>query len=210
MKLKDIYKENLGRKYRNVINTKGKEIEIKSIPLESIKKNKYTILIISLIIILILLLTFHNTLNTFFVIIVFLLFMLATAIYFNNYSIKCQKDSLHLKWNFQNFDLPYERIKSIFVSRDISGLDVFPLLTYNIIIRYIDNMNFIRELSFPATLLNPEELHEFIDNFIVEEEKAQDCVKFEKLKRLKMIIKIAGFIIFIVLVAIVVMASFHQ
>ena len=85
MKLKDIYKENLGRKYRNVINTKGKEIEIKSIPMEKIKKNKYTILAISLIIILILLLTFRNTLNTFWVIIVFLLFMFASAIYFNNY-----------------------------------------------------------------------------------------------------------------------------
>ena len=210
MKLKDIYKENLGRKYRNVINTKGKEIEIKSIPMEKIKKNKYTILVISLIIILILLLTFRNTLNTFWVIIVFLLFMIASAIYFNNYSMKCQKNSIHLKWNFQNFDLPYERLKCVFLSRDVNGLDVFPLLTYNIVIRYIDNMNFIRELSFPATLLNPDELNEFIDNFIIEEEKADDCVKFEKFKRLKMIAKITGFVIIIILVIIFVIASLHQ
>lgn len=208
MKLKDIYIENQNRKYRNVIDTKGKEIEIKSIPLKAIKKNKYPILIISLIIILVLLLTFYNTLNTFFVVIAFLLFMVASAIYFNNYSIRCKKDILHLKWNLQTFDLPYERLKSIFLSRDISGLDIIPMLTYNIVIRYIDNMNFIRELSFPATLLNPEELKEFLDNFIVEEAEAEDCVKFERFKRLKMTMKILGFVLFIILIAIVVYASF--
>lgn len=30
MKLKEIYKENLGRKYRNVIDTKGKEVRYRS------------------------------------------------------------------------------------------------------------------------------------------------------------------------------------
>ena len=79
MKLKDIYKENLGRKYRNVIDTKGREIEIKSVPFDTIKKNKYTIIIISLITILILLLTFRNTLNTFFIIL-----SVATGIFSDN------------------------------------------------------------------------------------------------------------------------------
>lgn len=210
MKLKDIYKENLGRKYRNVIDTKGREIEIKSVPFDTIKKNKYTILIISLITILILLLTFRNTLNTFFIILAFLAFMVASAFYFNSYSIKCNKDSLNLKWGVQNFDLPYGRLKSIFLSKEVNGLDVFPILTYTIVIRYIDNMNFIRELTFPASLLDPNELNNFIDNFIIEEEKAEDCVKFEKYKKFKMIMKFLGFGLFVTLVLIVIISSFYR
>ena len=210
MKLKDIYKENLGRKYRNVVGTKGKEAEIKSIPFNAIKKNKYTILIISLITILILLFTFYNTISTFFIVLAFLAFIVASAIYFNNYSMKCEKDCLHLKWNFQKFDLPYTYIKCVFLSKDFNGLDVLPLLSYNIIIRYIDNMNFIRELSFPAMLLDPNELHEFIDNFVIEEEKAEDCVKFERYKKFKMIIKLLGFILLAVLVLIFIIASFYK
>ena len=210
MKLKDIYKENLGRKYRNVIGTKGKEIEIKSIPLNTIKKNKYTILIISLIIFLILLLTFRNTLNIFFLVIAFLIFMALSAIYFNNYSMQCDKSSLHLKWNFQKFDLPYEYIKCVFLSKDFNGMDIFPLLSYNIIIRYIDNMNFIRELSFPAMLINPDELYEFINNFVIEEEKAEDCIKYERYKKFKTIMKLLGFILFASLILVTIIFSFFN
>ena len=210
MKLNEIYKENLGRKYRNIINTKGKEIEIKSMPLEMIKKNKTTILIILLIAILLILLTFRNNLTIFFIVIAFLFFMIASAFYINNYSIKCKKESLHLKWNFQTFDLPYERLKGVFLSKDINGLDVFPILKYNIIIRYLDNMSFIRELSFPVTFLKTDDLYEFIDNFIIEEEKAQDCIKFEKYKKFKMIMKILGFVLFMVLVLIVVISNFYK
>ena len=34
MKLKEIYKENLGRKYRNVIDTKGNNVQINSSPIK--------------------------------------------------------------------------------------------------------------------------------------------------------------------------------
>lgn len=210
MKLKEIYKKNLYRKYCNVKNTNGKEIEIKSLPIEAIKKNKYTILIISLIIILILLLTFHNTLKTFFIVLAFFAFMIVTAFYFNNYSIKSKKNMLELRWNFQKFDLPYERLKGVFLSRDINGLDVIPIPTYNIVIRYIDNFNFIKELIFPATFLDPETLDEFIDNFITENKKAEDCIKFEKYKKLKMIGKILGFLLLFSVIAIMVIASISK
>ena len=208
MKLKEIYKENSGRKYRNVINTKGKNIEIKSIPLDMIKKHKYVITIVSLLIILVLLLAFRNNINTFFIALAFLLFMVITTFYFNNYSIECKKDVLSLKWNFQKFDLPYTHLKSIFLSRDINGMQFLPMMSYNIVIRYIDNLNFIKELTFPASLLDPEELKDFLDNFIIEDEKAEDCVKFERFKKLKEICKILGFVIFTILIGIIIYASF--
>ena len=208
MKLKDIYRENLERKYRNVINTKGKEAELKSIPLDAVKKHKYVIIIISLITILIILFSFRNNINTFFIVLGFLIFMGLTAFYFNNYSMQCKKDVLSLKWNFQKFDLPYSHLKSIFLSRDFSGLQVLPMMTYNIVIRYIDNLNFIKELTFPASLLQPEELKEFLDNFIIEEIDAEDCKKFERFKKIKSAIKVLGFIVFAILVGIIIYSSF--
>lgn len=208
MKLKEIYKENSGRKYRNVINTKGKNLEIKSIPLDVLKKHKYVIIIFSLLTILVLLLAFKNNLNIFFIALVFLVFIALTAFYFNNYSISCNKNTLSLKWNFQKFDLPYTHLKSIFLSRDINGLQFFPMLSYSIVIRYIDNLNFIKELTFPASLLNPDELKEFLDNFIIEDEKAEDCIKFERFKKIKTFLKISGFIIFTIMIGIVLYAGF--
>ena len=40
MKLKEIYKENLGRKYRNVIDTKGNNVQINSSPIKIFKEHK--------------------------------------------------------------------------------------------------------------------------------------------------------------------------
>lgn len=82
------------------------------------------------------------------------------------------------------------------------------MISYNIVIRYIDNMNFIKELTFPAALIKPEELQDFLDNFVIEENEAEDCVKFEKYKRFKMIMKVLAFIIFVILVCVVIYASF--
>jgi hypothetical protein len=207
MKLKEVYKNNVGRKYRNVISTKGKEVELKSLPLNSIKKNKFPVIIISLITILILLFAFYNTLKTFAAVIIFLAFIVVSSLFFNNYSMKCKKDVLSLKWNFQKFDLPYTHLKSIFLSRDFNGLQFLPMINYNIVVRYIDNLNFIRELSFPAFFLKPEEVEEFIDNFVIEENKAEDCIKFEKYKKLKAAMKVLGFILFIILIIIVIYSS---
>lgn len=210
MKLNEIYKKNINRRYCNVIDTKGKEIEIKSLPLESIKKNKYTVILISLIIVLVLLLTFHNNIKTFFVVIAFFIFMILTAFYFNNYSIKSKKDQLELRWNFQKFELPYNRLKGIFISREINGLDIVPIPTYNVVVRYVDNLNFIKELVFPAKFVDTEKLDEFIDNFIIENKKAEDCIKFEKYKKIKMIGKILGVVLLFSIIAIMVIASLSQ
>ena len=208
MKLKEIYKNNIGRKYRNIINTNGKEVELKSLPLDFIKKNKFPIIIVSLITILILLFAFHNSLETFAIIIAFLVFMIASGLFFNNYSLKCKKDVLSLKWNFQKFDLPYTHLKSMFLSRDFNGFNFLPIINYNIVVRYIDNLNFIKELSFPAYFLKTEEIEEFLDNFVVEENKAEDCIKFERYKKLKATMKVLGFILFIILIAIIIYSSF--
>lgn len=208
MNLKEIYKENLGRKYRNVIKINKEEIEVNSDPLPSIKKNKFPIILASSIAILILLVTFNKNLNTFAIVVAFLVFMIILAIFFNNYSIKCKKDVLSLKWNLQKFDIPYSHLKSVFLSRDFSGLDVFPMISYNIVIRYIDNLNFIKELTFPTHFLNPEELKDFLDNFVIEENEAEDCIKFERYKKFKKALKVLGFILFAILFAIIVYASF--
>ena len=208
MKLKEIYKENLGRKYRNVIDTKGNNVQINSSPIKIFKEHKYPIITGILLVILLILLAFRNNLDIFLVVLAFLAFFVGLSIYFNNYKIECKKDILCLKWNLQKFELPYTHLKSIFLSKELNTLEILPVVSYNIIIRYIDNLNFIRELSFPAALLQPEEISNFLDNFIIEEEEAEDCVKFEKYKRIKNILKLIGYSIVVILIVIAVVFYF--
>lgn len=210
MNIKELYKENKYRKYRNIIGTTGKEVEIKSIPLKTIKKYTFEILITSLVITLVLLLTFHNSIKTFFIVMIFIIFMVLTGIFFNLYSITSKKDTLNLKWSFQNFELPYSRLKSVFIARNINGLDVFPIPSYNIVIRYLDKLNFIKELSFPLMFVHVEDLKDFLEVFNTEEADSEECIKHEKYKNFKMFIKILGFILFTILVLIALYASYKR
>ena len=142
-------------------------MQINSSPIKIFKEHKYPIITGILLVILLMLLAFRNNLDIFLIVLAFLAFFVGLSIYFNNYKIECKKDILCLKWNLQKFELPYTHLKSIFLSKELNTLEILPVVSYNIIIRYIDNLNFIRELSFPAALLQPEEISIFLDNFIM-------------------------------------------
>lgn len=207
MKTKDIYKDNKDRKYCPIIDIKSENIGIESSPIKVIKEHLVKFLIISLIIVLILSITFYKDLIVLVSVFVFLAFVVVGCILSSRYSMKCKEEALSMKLNFQKIELSYSRIANIYISKEFSVSDLIPMFTYSLVIRYVDNMNFLRELSFPTLFLKPEDIEKFLDNFIIQKEQSEECIKYEKYKLIKKIFKITGFVLFIIAIALVVYFS---
>ena len=207
MKTKDIYKDNKNRKYCPIIDIKSEDMRIESSPIKVIKEHLIKFLIISLIIVLILSITFYKDLIVLISVLVFLAFIVVAFILSSTYSMKCKEETLSMKLNFQKIELSYSRIANIYISKEFSVSDFIPMFTYSLVIRYVDNMNFLKELSFPILFLKPEDIEKFIDNFIVQKEQSQECIKYEKYKLIKKRFKITGFVLFIIVIALVVYFS---
>ena len=110
MKLKEIYKENLGRKYRNVIDTKGNNVQINSSPIKIFKEHKYPIITGILLVILLILLAFRNNLDIFLIVLAFLAFFVGLSIYFNNYKIDLSIQK-YVKNAEKTYSIDFENLK---------------------------------------------------------------------------------------------------
>lgn len=207
MKTKDIYKENKNRKYCAIIDIKNEDIGIESSPIKVIKKHWVKFLIIALIIVGILSITFYKDLIVLASVLAFLAFIVGGCILSGTYSMKCKEETLSMKLNLQKFEVSYSRIANIYISREFTVSDLIPMFTYSLVIRYVDNMNFFKELSFPTLFLQSEDLEKFLDNFIIQKEQSKECIKYEKYKMSKRIFKAIAFILFIIAIILVVIFS---
>lgn len=207
MKTKDIYKENKNRKYCPIIDIKSEDIGIESNPIKLIKKYWIKCLIILLIIVLVLSITFYKDLVVLASVLAFLAFIVVGCILSGTYSMKCKEETLSMKLNFQKFEVSYSRIANIYISREFTVSDLIPMFTYSLVIRYVDNMNFFKELSFPTLFIKTEDIEKFLDNFITQKEQSKECIKYEKYKISKRIFKVTGFVLFIIAIVLVVIFS---
>lgn len=207
MKTKEIYKENKNRRYCPIIDMKNEDIGIESSPIKLIKKNWVKFLIIALIIVVVLSITFYKDLVVLASVLAFLVFIVGACILSSTYSMKCKKETLSMKLNFQKFEVSYSRIANIYISKEFTVSDLIPMFTYTLVIRYVDNMNFLKELSFPTLFLKSEDIEKFLDNFIIQEEQSKECIKYEKYKMSKRIFKAMGFVLFIIAIVLVVIFS---
>lgn len=202
MKIKEVYVKNKNRRFCTIKEMKKEGISIKSSPLKTIKKHSYKFLIGALLLILILLLTFYKDLVAFGVSVGLFAFFAIACILINTYSITCKEKTLYMTLNFQKFELPYERIANIYLSKDFNTTNFIPQVNYSLVIRYIDNLNLIKELSFSTLFLKAEEVKEFLDNFIIQEKEEETCINYEKYKFGKKILKLAGFVLFVIVIGI--------
>lgn len=207
MKTKDIYKENKNRRYCPIIDIKSENIGIESSPIKFIKENWIKFLIGTLVILLLLVVTFYKDLVVLVSVLAFLAFIVGACILSSTYSMKCKEETLSLKLNLQKFEVSYSRIANIYISREFTVSDLIPMFTYTLVIRYVDNMNFLKELTFPTLFLKSEDIEKFLDNFITQKEQSKECIKYEKYKLSKNIFKIAGFLLFIIAIILVVIFS---
>lgn len=203
LKWKEIYKEKRNNRYYEVTGIKKENVEIESSPIKVIKKYKYYVALISLVIIAFVFYSFRNDIKIALSVIAFFILASSFFVLFNYYKLTCGKDGLCIKLGFQNAMFNYDRIKSVYISRFNDSSYLFSIRTYNIVIRYIDNFNRLKELFFDASFLNKEQALEFLNNFELKEVESEDYKQYEKLKLLKKIGKVVLIVLFIIIVGLI-------
>ena len=200
MKIKEIYSENQTRRYSNIKKIKKENIKLEMNPIKKIKNDWIILLAILVVIIAILLLDFNPK---YFITSLVLIFLLVLVFIFGNKStLTCDKNTLNIKQGFQKVDIPYDHLKNVYIGKVGGILFFLPAITYNIVIRYEDNLSFLRELEFSLFCADVEDVNNFINNFLIEEKVEERYVQFEKRKFARRVfnslITIALFIILLI------------
>lgn len=199
-KWKDIYNENKKRKYCSITRIKKEDIEIESNSFRVLKEKKYLSIFIILLITLLLVITFKKDIKVLALTLGFFIIAGICFFVFNYFKLKCTKEGLYIQFGIQSGTFSYDKIKSIYLSRFSDYSFIIPSKGYNIVVRYLDNTNRLKELSFPNHFLNKQETIEFLENFEIEEEKEPSYISFEKYKLIKKIIRLIGITLFVLLI----------
>lgn len=200
LKWKDIYDSYKQRKFYEITGIKKEDVEIVSNSFLVLKKRKYIIIAISILFIVLLVCTFRKEIKALLLVLLFFVAAFFGFFVFSYYKLKCTKDGLYVRFGMQEGTFPYDRLKSVYLSRFNDYNILIPSKIYSIVVRYLDNNGRIKELSFPNYFIEKEAMLDFLDNFNVAEAENKQYVNFERFKLLKRIGKVALFI-FIVLIA---------
>ena len=201
LKWKDIYKGNKQRKYNKITGIKKENIELESNSFKTLKERKYIIIIAVLISIVLLVWTFRRDIKMLFIVLAFFAAACIGFFIFNYFKLRCDKDGLYIRFGFQEAKFDYNKVKNVYLSR-FSDYNFFipSKKIYSIVIRYTDNFDRLKELSFPNYFLTPENTENFLSNFNIEETEEGRVVQYERFKLFKRIAKIATFILFALIV----------
>lgn len=200
LKWKDVYNNNKKRRYCEITGIKEENVEIESNSFKVLKERKYIVLIASLIIIALLVWTFRNDIKILLILLAFFIVSGICFFVFNYFKFKCLKDGLYVRFGFQEGKFSYDKLRGVYLSKFNDYSFLIPAKrVYSIVIRYIDNTNRIKELSFPNYFIKPEDTEKFLSNFDIKEAEESKLVQYERFKVLKKLFKAAIFIMFVLL-----------
>lgn len=194
LKLKDVYLNNKSRRFNEIVSIKSDKAALISNPKKTFIRNKYKIIISIVILLALLLSTMYNDLPTFFITIGFLLGIALIVIFFNTFKLICNKDGINVSFGFQKAFFSYDKIKCIYLSKYDDYSFIRLSKDYNIVLKYIDNNGFIKELSFSTLFITPQEINNFLNNFDINKNNSEEVVKFEKIKLIRRILRTALYI----------------
>lgn len=182
MNLKEIYldEKNKNRKYCSITKVNKENIKLEMKPIQKITDNWIVLLAILVVIIGLLILNFN--IKYFLVSLALIASFVIIFIFGNRAVIICDKNTLNIKQGFQKSNIPYSNLKNVYIGRVMDSPFLFPSRSYNIVIRYEDNFNFLRELEFSLLCADEKEVNEFINNFTIEEKVEEKYVIYEKRK----------------------------
>lgn len=181
MNLKELYIKNEQRRYFSVTGVKKENLILEMKPLKKAKKSIPILLIIFVIIIAMLTLNFD--IKYFLVVIGMIAAFFLLYLYGNNATLLCDKDSLKLKQGVQSVNIPYKKLKNVYIGKVSNIFFFLPAFSYNIIIRYEDAFSVLRELEFSLFCADENDVEEFINNFNVDNKVEERYVKYEKAKK---------------------------
>ncbi len=201
LKWKEIYRNNKQRRYCEIVGIKKENVELESNSFIVLKERKYIVLAFSIIALILLIWTFRSSVKTLLMVLAFFAVVGAGFFIFNYFKLKCLHDGLYIKFGFQEGKFSYDRVKSVYLSKFNDYSFLIPTKrVYSIVIRYADNNNRIKELSFPNYFLSPEKTAEFLDNFEIKEDENNRYVQYERFKVLKKVGKFVFFVMFAIIV----------
>lgn len=201
MNYKELCIKTEKNRYSDIEGIKDEKVVLEGKPLKKIKENWIIMLLIIAVTIGFLLIKFN--IIYFFICIALILFFIMLFIYGNTYTITCNKEDIHIKQGLQKFNIPYKSIKNVYISKT-AGLTV--LRTYVLVVRCEDNLKLLREFEFPLLCTNYEQVSNFINNFIIKNERNEKYFIYEKRRSLRRIIENI-FTVFAVIIIILFMFS---
>jgi len=201
LKWKTVYNENKQRRYSEITGIKKEDVEIESNSFKTLKERKYIILTASIIILIALIWSFRKDIKVLLIVLAFFAIAGVCFFIFNYFKFICQKDGLYVRFGFQEGKFKYSQLKSVYLSKynDYSFL-IPSKRIYSLVIRYVDNNNRLKELSFPNYFVKPDDVMKFLDNFEIKEAEETDFVQYERFKILKKIGKVVVVVLFLVTV----------
>lgn len=200
LKWKDIYNNNKQRRYCEITGIKKQDVELESNSFRILKQNKYLSIIIAVILIAILFFTFRKDIRVFLIVLAFFAVAAICFFIFNYFKLRCTSNGLYIRFGMQEGLFPYEKLKSVYLSKFNDYRFLIPSNGYSIVIRYYDNNNRIKELSFANYFLNKQETINFLENFNIKEERNNRYITYEKFKVLRKIIKVTAIVVFTILI----------
>lgn len=199
LKWKDIYNENITRRYCEITGIKKNGVGIESNSFRALKEKKLIAIIVVIVLLAIIICAFRTNIKVLLIVMGFFAFAGICFFFFNYFKLNCDENGLYVRFGFQQGLFKYEKIKSVYLSKFNDYSFLIPNKCYSIVIRYTDNYNRIKELSFPTYFITKEECAEFLNNFEIKENQDEKFVQYERFKLLKKIGKIVLIVLFIAL-----------
>ena len=158
--------------------------------------------------------TFWNNLNILFYAILLTFALCIFAIVYGTYYINLEEQGVRFKINFQETNIPYNKLIGIYLTRKKKRFFFIPIYYYALeITEYVDKEK-MNIYSFPTIMLNKNEVIKFFDSFEVnvikseeEEEKIQNEEKRNFHKAIGIVIAI---LLIIVLVVSIILYAFSN
>ena len=210
---KSVYQKCNHSRFSQVTNVL-RTAKIKSNVGNLLKSYGKIILIVFLIVMIFLIATFWNNLNILFYAILLTFALCIFAIVYGTYYINLEEQGVRFKINFQETNIPYNKLIGIYLTRKKKRFFFIAIYYYALeITEYVDKEK-MNIYSFPTIMLNKNEVIKFFDSFEVnvikseeEEEKIQNEEKRNFHKAIGIVIAI---LLIIVLVVSIILYAFSN
>lgn len=210
---KSVYQKCNHSRFSQVTNVL-RTAKIKSNVGNLLKSYGKIILTVFLIVMVFLIATFWNNLNILFYAILLTFALCIFAIVYGTYYINLEEQGVRFKINFQETNIPYNKLIGIYLTRKKKRFFFIPIYYYALeITEYVDKEK-MNIYSFPTIMLNKNEVIKFFDSFEVnvikseeEEEKIQNEEKRNFHKAIGIVIAI---LLIIVLVVSIILYAFSN
>lgn len=198
LKWKEIYAKCNHNKYSQITNITD-ELTINSNVNNFIKNNAIVLIAILIFIILLLLYTFRNNLILVLYSLLFFILMFIFIIYYNTYKLKLKKDELDLTISLQKYEIPYNDLINVYLSKIKTRFFGFPIYAYNLNIIYSEQQVPML-LTLPVVMLNKQSVIKFFNCIQTKQLKSEDDEIKEREKSNREVLKIIIIVTIIVII----------